>query len=101
MADYIDREELLKEEQIFQQYNSAIKDDEYIRAVTVADIESQPSVDAVEVVKCKDCKHKVTSKYGSYCDKIFMANDDYKEELEYINIKDDDFCKWGDKNEIN
>lgn len=43
----IDRDELLKEEQIFQQYNSAIKDDEYIRALTVTDIEAMPSVDAV------------------------------------------------------
>ena len=44
----IDADALLKKEQIFQQYNSAIKDDEYIRAVTVADIEAQPSIDAVE-----------------------------------------------------
>lgn len=91
MADYIDREELLKEEQIFQQYNSAIKDDDYIRAVTVADIEAMPSVDAVEVVRCKDCKYR----HKDFC--LRLGKLDEEQNSYFLIVKDTDYCKWGEK----
>ena len=92
MADYIDRVELLKEEQIFQQYNSAIKDDEYIRAVTVADIEAMPSADVVEVVRCKDCKH--CDKAWGWCNRISEIEDGTGT---LLLVEPTDYCKWGEK----
>lgn len=32
-------------------------DDEYMRFITDFDIENAPTIDAVEVVRCKDCRH--------------------------------------------
>ena len=58
--------------------------------LTVADkatekVMAQPTVDAVEVVRCKDCKHKDFYKQRVYCYKI----DRYRQ----VN----DFCSCGAK----
>lgn len=83
--DCISREELIDELIV---YKKVINREGITFKRLVETIEHQPSVDAVEVVRCKECKNKVTSsEYGSYCDKML------------IDIKDDDFCKWGEKNE--
>ena len=57
MADYIDREELLKELHI-RHWD-----------VMIDFIEDEiPSVDVIEVVRCKDCKHfKETSEIKGEC----------------------------------
>lgn len=39
-----------------------------------------PTVDAVEVVRCKDCK------WGEYCD-------------DFLPTEDDGFCSWGERKE--
>ena len=52
-------------------------------------INNAPTVDAVEVVRCKDCKHRYTLSSGmGFCKKIFqMAS------------KDEDFCSYGERRE--
>ena len=50
-------------------------------AVTVKDIENAPTVDAVEVVRCKDC----TSLYDGWC-------------IDYgIHMDDNEFCSGGER----
>jgi hypothetical protein len=58
MAEYIDREKILK---YIEENNTA---DEWILGQYNADwiysfIESQPTADVVEVVRCKDCKYSI------------------------------------------
>lgn len=48
-----------------------------------------PTVDAVEVVRCKDCKHYRTRWVG-FCELIGNEN---------IQREDDDFCSWGERRE--
>lgn len=51
---------------------------------------NQPTVDAVEVVRCKDCKWAEYGKdYPPYCKH-------WKSGL-YADIKDDDFCSYGER----
>lgn len=45
------------------------------------------TVDAVEVVRCKDCKHRYTMSSGmSFCKKNFL-----------MGAKDNDFCSYGER----
>lgn len=81
MADYIDREELLKE---FELYGNQSP----VALSFIDETKDAPSVDAVEVVRCKDCIN-----YGMKC----CQKDKY-----FVSVKEDDFCSRGvKKNEGN
>ena len=101
MADYIDREELLKRIDEVSKSIDFVADDKYVNKDWIAgqrmrlenvkfDVEHMPSVDAVEVVRCKDCKHH---KYGL----CFVFSFEGKYEDFKFNTEDDFFCKWGEK----
>ena len=50
----------------------------------------------VEVVRCKDCKYRREQNEGETCTcGRFLELD--ADEIDYIYINDDDFCKWGEK----
>lgn len=46
-----------------------------------------PTVDAVEVVRCKDCKHFVKATDWFACKKWYM------------DIREDDYCSYGERKE--
>ena len=53
------------------------------------------TVDAVEVVRCKDCKHRAVAKItGEY----FCVNP-YYGMGSGVELKDDDFCSYGERKE--
>ena len=56
----------------------------YVDAKQIADA---PTVDAVEVVRCKDCRHMEKSQYGRYCQIWGMYN----------GHGDDGFCCYGER----
>lgn len=49
-------------------------------------VEVAPTIDAVEVVRCKDCKHR----FDGLCP---MENVD----VPWVGTKDDDFCSFGER----
>lgn len=57
-------------------------------------VDEQPTIDAVPVVRCKDCKHLVLTEEGEHnpddcvCD-YWMTD----------GLKDDDFCSYGERKE--
>ena len=57
----------------------------YIDAKQIADA---PTVDAVEVVRCLDCKHLMFSDCYGECDKGYMGV-----------VRPDDFCSRGERKE--
>ena len=59
MAEYINREDLLKNLKQFAP--------EHLTPLIVSLIEKQPTADVAEVVRCKDCKHKVDYKGRVMC----------------------------------
>ena len=61
-------------------------------AVLVSDIKNAPTVDAVEVVRCRDCKHRGTD----YC--IFHIKGEPADE-ELLRKLDNDFCSYGERKE--
>lgn len=52
-------------------------------------IDNAPTVDAVEVVRCKDCKHRIHDEERClyYCEMYYGQGD----------VSDDNFCQWGAK----
>ena len=57
-------------------------------------IDNAPTVDAVEVVRCKDCLYYCTSWYGvKYCNRK-QLNGSY---VEMSNLSDGDFCSCGER----
>lgn len=65
MARYIDADLLIKN--IVQ-----IKDLRTLSTKTIGEaISNTPTADVVEVVRCKDCKHRRESVYRSYCLPVF------------------------------
>ena len=61
-------------------------------AVLISDIKNAPTVDAVEVVRCRDCKHRGTD----YC--IFHIKGEPADE-ELLKKLDNDFCSYGKRKE--
>ena len=57
------------------------------------EIDDAPSVDAVEVVRCKDCKQYSCAKTNRKGYRICPASG--------MEIKPDDFCSYGERKEIN
>ena len=83
--------------------NALIKqfDDSFKGFVMARIIDAQPTVDAVEVVRCKDCKYWASN--GK--DEILGVEDGvcccYQWESDYFNIEttSDDFCSYGERRE--
>lgn len=81
MSDLIDRGELLKKETCL--WDEALGT---CACVLEEDINKAPTVDAVEVVRCKDCKNRTQSRgMVLHCSLNGMQTDD------------DDFCSYGSK----
>ena len=57
-------------------------------------LDEQPTVDAVEVVRCKDCKW-----YEANCETCVLHSDDGDTyDFGYdVNMKPDDFCSYGER----
>lgn len=55
-------------------------------AILLEDVDEAPTIDALEVVRCKDCKHFDVS-YPMCCR--------YEE-----TVKPDDYCSYGEKTEV-
>lgn len=75
-----------------------------IPVVTKEEIDSMPTVDAVPVIRCKDCKYWLPhtqfgydadwGRYHNYCER-HLPDDDF-----YAFIKEaDDFCSWAKRKE--
>jgi len=66
MADLIDREALLKE--LATHFNKVDGKTLYHPSMSLAmhDVRNAPAVDAVEVVRCKDCEHGIKDDDGLY-----------------------------------
>lgn len=82
--------------------NAGIKSVLSLLKERIEHIESLPSADAVEVVRCKDCKHwfphtqcgfdEDNDEYHDYCG-LLIPDDDY---YAYIR-KSDDYCSYGER----
>ena len=66
-------------------------------AVLASDIKSAPTVDAVEIVRCMDCKHYMPQKKSAHWEN--RAN--YCNRIVTIKTQPYDFCSYGErKNEV-
>ena len=92
MGEYISREWLRKwAEEVCEWWGGEAE----VEGHTVLRMpEEAPAADAVEVVRCKDCKHRIDNKEfvrGHYCKKR-PSNGGYF-------CEDNDFCSYGERKE--
>ena len=75
----------------------------YIAEDVIPDIDNAPTVDAVEVVRCKDCKHRGEEyECPMYFVKEIEWDDDGYTECDYVpydRTVDDGFCDRGERSE--
>lgn len=100
MSRYIDADALIEELQhcSYETWSKDINRAWWAQAVKVKDnivkcIERQPTADVVEVVRCKDCKHRYVPIrcalwYGSLDDKEY-----------FIESGENFYCPWGERSE--
>lgn len=58
----------------------------------IMNIHECPTIDAVPVVRCRDCKHKVTTEDGEYNPRDIVC--DY---WESDGLEETDFCSYGER----
>ena len=68
---------------------STVKEHCYMKAVGTHEIDKAPTIDAVPVVRCKDCKYRYTAKSG-----LVLCT-------QHITMtpKNNDFCSCGERRE--
>ena len=92
MPDLIDRKALLAEVNRTIDIMEKRKDRISVRNVIMC-VKNAPTVDAVEVVRCKDCKYLMHSAIYKkhFCTNIYGLRD--------ICISKNDFCSYGERRE--
>lgn len=60
-------------------------------------IDNQPTIDAVEVVRCKDCKYYRTGEYFDDIQFCFRLRHPTEDKQIGYNFSDDDFCSRGER----
>ena len=90
MPDLIDRAALLEKLELLAKHEDPFRET-VIRGVmfTISDV---TAVDAVEVVRCKDCKHSHNYPWGSYS----CSFHEYEGEP---HVEPDAFCSYGERKE--
>lgn len=92
MADLIDRKELLQK--IWkqgQEYSIPYSQTSYAEVM----VGVAPAVDAVPVVRCRDCKYFNLHTYE--CENEYVATDHEDGASFSINFGPDDFCSYGER----
>lgn len=90
MSDLISRDALIKElEEWYDRVGDDSLQDRLVQSIisfAMDDVNDAEAVDAVEVVRCKDCKERTQS-----CGMVLHCR------LNGIQTDDDDFCSYGTK----
>ena len=68
-------------------WKQGIKD--AVHVVETLCIDEEPTVDAVPVVRCKDCKHWQCDDSESYCDELGIFNTDMNSYCSYAKRKEE------------
>lgn len=76
--------------ELYNEMNYPGRSEEFMTAidVAIADLADAPTVDAVEVVRCLDCKYLMFSDCYGECGKGYMGV-----------VRPDDFCSRGERKE--
>lgn len=69
--------------------------DTYDKAYIIGVLEEAPTIDAVPVVRCKECKYYEAWEKDGDCYCTHFSADPY----EYLPMEDDDFCSQGERSE--
>ena len=60
-AEYLDRSSLVARMKYYEKHTTEESGEHYAYSVALREIRNAPAADVVEVVRCKDCKHRTES----------------------------------------
>lgn len=84
---------LISAKELERQIKEALKDNPYAMGQMLRWIRKQPTVDAVEVVRCKDCVS-----YEEQCPSFgYCYHWDYEQGMSPNQVDGDDFCSYGER----
>lgn len=95
----IDRDALLKHQRKMRGFELSPEDEFWDYAVLAEDIQNAPTVDAVPVVRCKDCKH--FNSHERECENDAVSTDHEGGASYSLNFDLDDFCSYGERRDEN
>lgn len=101
MAKYIDLEELLKFPIRLDHYDKENGNFDFVAGIEtmIEYAECLPTIDAVEVVRCKDCKHwDMSSRYGD--DRRICKIRSIPENHFYFETRPFGFCSYGIRKDV-
>ena len=87
MARYIDVDKLRETSSVWMDGN--------VLVMSVQDVDNAPTVDVVEVVRCKDCKY--WNEREMECNNDYVATDNEGGASFSLNFYLDDFCSYGER----
>jgi hypothetical protein len=96
MADYIDSDRLWQNiENIMDVLRVKKRERERFKFRFGFILDNEPSVDVVEVVRCKDCKHRIMNyAENAIAPWITCRTIGFRDEIE---VDGDFYCAWGEK----
>lgn len=76
-----------------------IETDKWGKVILILDIANAPTIDAIEVVRCKDCKYRRENECPMYHEEwsVTEDGDDWLNTNDYTDYNG--FCDWGERRE--
>ena len=100
MSDLISRADAID---TVEELNRKVNDDPGHGTICTPDvlrrINALPSADAVEVVRCKDCRHRCKEPIYSKADPHWVFYQIGDCPIICKTVSDDDYCSWGERSE--
>lgn len=94
MSRYIDADKFIKRLKASPAFPNMGTDGYFLLGVVEDLLKSFPTADVVEVVRCKDCKHKITANFNG---EILIGCDNKSALMDVYS--NDSFCSYGKRRE--
>lgn len=87
-AEYLDRSSLVARMKYYEKHTTEEFGEHYAYSVALREIRNAPAADVAEVVRCKDCKHKLRTVANG----VVIC----REKHGMVRPSLDDFCSYGE-----
>ena len=89
---------LIDAKEMEKQIKEAFKENPFLVGMLLRWVRKQPTIDAVPVVRCKDCKHRGEHEVCPLHDiRLCFDGDGHIDEVEDDKTEDEFFCSYGER----
>lgn len=87
---------LIDADALMEKEYSRLREGEVLHRIPPSHVDAAPTIDAVPVVRCRECKHYKKHRTKKYGNLICRCTRMGKYDMDYP-VKADDFCSYGEK----